>query len=126
MQLLLAQFSRANSRLAVENEKLRSGRQELMNDHAEVLNEIEHLRNRLCLLEECTSGAQQDERSGSSQARARTGITHSHLETRTGKECGAGGISGPGADPTDRLSEAQRHATYVKMQWTSSGKWNLS
>jgi hypothetical protein len=56
MQMLLAQFSQANSKLAVENDKLCIGRQELANDHADVLNEIEYLRNRLNLLEDATSG----------------------------------------------------------------------
>ena len=53
--MLLAQFSQANSKLAVENDKLRTGRQALANDHAEVLNEIEYLRSRLNLIEDATS-----------------------------------------------------------------------
>ena len=53
--MLLAQFSQANSKLAVENDKLRVGRQALADDHAEVLNEIEYLRSRLNMLEDVTS-----------------------------------------------------------------------
>jgi hypothetical protein len=51
VQALLAQFSAANSQLAVENDKLRSGRKELATDHKDVLSEIEFLRGRLALLE---------------------------------------------------------------------------
>jgi hypothetical protein len=113
MQLLLAQFSRANSRLAVENEKLRSGRQELVNDHAEVLNEIEHLRNRLCLLEECsTSGAQQDNRSGTSQARI--GIARKQLNVRiAGRDLGAGNIADSSTEHLGTFSGAQRYSAFV-------------
>jgi hypothetical protein len=57
LQMLLAQFSQANSKLAVENDKLRVGRQALANDHAEVLNEIEYLRSRLNMLEDVTASA---------------------------------------------------------------------
>jgi hypothetical protein len=49
--MLLAQFSAANSKLIVENERLRTGRQALAEDHADVLDEIEHLRVRLSALE---------------------------------------------------------------------------
>ena len=50
-QMLLSQFSEANSRLATENDRLRAGRQILASDHADVLNEIDYLRSRLTRLE---------------------------------------------------------------------------
>lgn len=51
LQALLAQFSEANSQLAIENDRLKSGRQTLARDHSDVLNEIDYLRNRLSILE---------------------------------------------------------------------------
>lgn len=47
----MAQFSAANSRLAVENDKLRTGGQESVRDPSDVLHEIQCLRGRLAMLE---------------------------------------------------------------------------
>ena len=57
MQMLLAQFSQANSSLAVETDKLRTGRQELAAGSAGVRSEIEYLRSRLNVLEASASCA---------------------------------------------------------------------
>lgn len=51
LQALLAQFSAANSRLAVENDKLRTGGPELARESTDVLHEIQRLRGRLTMLE---------------------------------------------------------------------------
>lgn len=56
-QLLLAKFSEANNQLAFENDKLRTGRQALAQDHDQVLREIEYLRARLAVLEPLTGTA---------------------------------------------------------------------
>lgn len=77
VQMLLAQFSQANSKLAVENDKLRSGRQALANDHAEVLNEIEYLRGRLNLLE----GSSQALVPGHGPRRQPSGVTPAALRS---------------------------------------------
>ena len=47
----MAQFSAANSRLAVENDKLRSAGQEAARDPSDVIHEIQCLRGRLAMLE---------------------------------------------------------------------------
>lgn len=72
VQALLAQFSAANSQLAIENDKLRSGRLELARDHSEVLNEIDYLRSRLSILE---GAAVQMEKRSSGVTAIRPGIS---------------------------------------------------
>lgn len=73
MQALLAQFSEANSQLAIENDKLKSGRQALARDHSDVLNEIDYLRNRLSILE---GAAVQMERRCTGSESSRAPMTH--------------------------------------------------
>ncbi len=59
LQGLLSRFSEENNRLAKENDKLRTFRQVLGVEHADVLDEIEQLRSKLSGLESAViSGTQ--------------------------------------------------------------------